>query len=86
MENKNVDVKKNRNMLKAMDNYIRKYVGDEDLIYNIWFSVGCPDGAGYDEMTDYAEDEETMQDMYKAFSKMVILDKWGKIPVYKKEE
>lgn len=57
------------NILGGMNEYLINNVQDEEIIVDIWFAEGVPDGATEDDLRSIAEDEELWLDTINCFAK-----------------
>lgn len=64
--------------LVRMDNDVRERINDEELILDIWFSVGVADGTvefyDYGMIMDLAQDQEDYNEIVKTYMKICKLD------------
>jgi len=69
-----IEKEKRPEMLKEMDNHIRKNVNNENLIVDLWLSLGVPDGATEQDYQDAVEDEEYWTDCLEIFARVIMRD------------
>ena len=67
------EISYNVDLLKAMDNFVREVIGDEDII-DYWMTYGVPDGASYDDLEEIASDSEMVSSIIRAFNRTVALE------------
>ena len=64
--------------LVRMDNDVRNRIRDEELILDIWFSVGVADGTvefyDYGMIMDLAQDQEEYDEIVETYMKVCKLD------------
>jgi len=56
-------------LLKAMDEFVRNEIGDEEITCDVWLACGVPDGAKEDDYDDIANDREMYHDVLECFAK-----------------
>ena len=69
------DVSYKVDLLKAMDNYVRNVIGDDDITDH-WLMCGVPDGFNYDDLEEIAEDDNLMNDMIVCFNRCCIMNNY----------
>ena len=62
------------NLLQQMDIYLRHNIQDEEILIDIWFVTGLPDGWQECDLYDIAEDEDLWLDAVKTFYRCCKLD------------
>ena len=62
------------NLLQAMDNYVRYNIEDEEIICDLWFATGLPDGWDEEDLYSIAEDNEQWLLAIKTFHRCCSLD------------
>lgn len=55
------------NILGGMNEHVLGTTGNEEA-WEVWFSLGIPDGADEDNLKDIAEDEDLWQSVCKTFA------------------
>lgn len=59
---------------KKMDDYLRSNIEDEEIFWNVWATMGIPDGASKEDYEDLKDSDEFWTDCLEAFMRSVLLD------------
>lgn len=59
---------------KKMDDYLRSNIEDEEIFWNVWATMGMPDGASKEDYEDLKDSDEFWTDCLEAFMRCVLLD------------
>jgi hypothetical protein len=59
---------------KKMDDYLRSNIEDEEIFWNVWATMGIPDGASKEDYEDLKDSDEFWTDCLEAFMRCVLLD------------
>ena len=59
---------------KKMDDYLRSNIEEEEIFWNVWATMGIPDGASKEDYEDLKDNDEFWTDCLEAFMRCVLLD------------
>lgn len=59
---------------KKMDDYLRSNIEDEEIFWNIWATMGIPDGASKEDYEDLKDSDEYNQELIDREDKPVTLE------------
>ena len=59
---------------KKMDDYLRSNIEDEEIFWNVWATMGIPDGASKEDYEDLKDSDEFWTDCLETFMRCVLLD------------
>lgn len=65
-------IKTRAKILEEMDKYIYDEIGDEDII-DYWLMYGVPDDSNYNDLLEYAENDNIWLSLVDAFGKCLKL-------------
>lgn len=69
-----IDKKYRPKLGKQMDDYLLEHINNEDEFWNVWATMGMPDGATEEDFLDLEENDEFWTDCLEAFVRTVLLD------------